>query len=318
MDTETLLKWQEIINEQIESGKSINAFCRERKISTGSFFKYRKKLEQLGGKIPEETEAAGGEPEGEATDPGADAEAPKELDSEGKHTVCFIDTENVGKDWPTFILKNPGISSFLLFYTTASTGISVPDFMTLLRSDIDIEAISCYTGRNALDFQLITLLGSYAALHPDWAYCILSNDTGYDSVIKFWNDRNISVLRCRVRDVISGEAPAKPAGKKAPEPVTEQPGQETEAAGPDCTPSEIAELMVKHGCEQSEELNRVSEVIIPFLSEEKNNRLTLIYQNFLHLFGNEAGKKLYIKYKKPIYSVLTSYDSRRKTQTAGE
>ena len=317
MDTETLLKWQEIIDEQIKSGKSINAFCRERKISTGSFFKYRKMLAEFGGKIPEETEATGDVPSAEATETGADAEEPKNLDSEGKHTVCFIDTENVGKDWPSFILKNPGISTFLLFYTTASTGISVPDFMTLLRSDIDIEAISCYTGKNALDFQLITLLGSYAALHPDWAYCILSNDTGYDSVIKFWNDRDISVLRCRVRDVISGESPKKPAAKKDPEPAAEQ-EKESETEEPDCMPGEIAELMIKHGCEQSEELNRVSEVIIPFLSEEKNNRLTLIYQNFLHLFGNEAGKKMYIKYKKPIYSVLTSYDSRRKTQTAGE
>ena len=55
--------------------------------------------------------------------------------------------------------------------------------------------ILCYAGKNGLDFQMVSYLGYLIKTAPKSEYIIVSNDTGFDAVVKFWSDREIEVCR---------------------------------------------------------------------------------------------------------------------------
>lgn len=349
MDNETIEKWQKIFAEQLESGKPVRAFCRDNGISSSSFYSYKAKLEKLGltdvptapaeetAETAEQENAGNDVPAEEAEEAETAADSVSEEEAEEKvsdkvvwyNTVCLIDTENIGKEWPAFMMRNTGISSFVLFYTPSSAGISVPDFMKLLHSNLNIEAISCYTGKNALDFQLVTYLGSLIATHPDWSFCILSNDTGYDSAVKFWRDRGVNIARCKVRDRLfsadSAETEAKeiPAEKEEnpkkaqePKPVkkTVKETAPAEAADKAVPAEEIADLFIRRGAseddKESGELFKVAQIIADHRGDDKAERKTKIYQAFFTVFGKKNGQDLYSKYKKAIGNVLSDTDAK--------
>ena len=350
MDTETMLKWKEIILDQQKSGRSVYSYCKENRLSQSSFYKYKKNLEKLGAfeedfNAEDIKSSSDGQAENieEKAENAAESVAENALSATEKQILCLIDTENIGKEWPSFILNNPGITGFVLFYTVASTGISVPDFMILMRSGLNIEAISCYTGKNALDFQLVTYLGSMCALHPDWGFCILSNDTGYDSVVKFWTDRGISIARCKVRDRIassavkadnaqpdeyaaeknevsskpktekrsdsksaSKQAKAKAEKESAP---TDEPKEEN-APAPD--PADLRALLISAGCEDSDATAKVADIVSAHVNDDKDKRKNLIYQDFLSVFDAQNGQNVFKVYQKAVYAVLRSCDENGK------
>ena len=43
---EAWAKWRGLVSEQIESGRSVAAFCRERGLKSGQFFAWKKKLRE--------------------------------------------------------------------------------------------------------------------------------------------------------------------------------------------------------------------------------------------------------------------------------
>ena len=55
--------------------------------------------------------------------------------------------------------------------------------------------IKCFEGQNALDFQLVTELGSCLSQNGSREYIIVSNDTGYDAVVRYWQQKGCSVRR---------------------------------------------------------------------------------------------------------------------------
>ncbi len=55
------------------------------------------------------------------------------------------------------------------------------------QSPVNPEFIHCDNGTdNALDFQLSTYLGSLTVKNPDDNLIIVTRDTGFDVVVKFW------------------------------------------------------------------------------------------------------------------------------------
>lgn len=53
------------------------------------------------------------------------------------------------------------------------------------------------TGKNSLDFQLPTYLGYIIAKESNKEFTVISNDEGFNSIIKFWKSRNIRINRCK-------------------------------------------------------------------------------------------------------------------------
>lgn len=126
--------------------------------------------------------------------------------------IYLVDTENVASTWQTILPELAADDLLLVFYTKNSPGIAYTDLGTLMQYIGRFSCVECYAGCNGLDFQLVSYLGYLLADHPDAEFVIVSRDTGYDAVCKFWTDKGKSVVRRT--HVVAGE----PTGEEAPAP----------------------------------------------------------------------------------------------------
>lgn len=109
----------------------------------------------------------------------------------------LVDTENVGSVWVDLIPTLGKQDCLLLFYTVNSSGISYEDLLKLAGQEEKYQMIQCFTGRNGLDFQLVSYLGYLIKSNVKAEFIIISNDIGYDSVVRFWSARDIAVSRVK-------------------------------------------------------------------------------------------------------------------------
>lgn len=110
-------------------------------------------------------------------------------------TKYFIDSENVGDNWVSLLDTVAATDEILVFYTANSPHMNYKNLIALKNSAQSVTFIECCEGSNALDFQLCTELGFRVNGIGDDEFIIVTNDTGYDAVVKYWNKRDISVKR---------------------------------------------------------------------------------------------------------------------------
>ncbi len=128
------------------------------------------------------------------------------------HTVYLIDTENVRTVWTLLLDRMTLNDKIYVFYTMNSGNVSYEDLNGVISSRKNVELIQCHTGKNGLDFQLVSYLGYLIRNNENADYCIISDDSGYDAVIKFWEGREVKVSR-KTAFQVSGKqakAPKKP------------------------------------------------------------------------------------------------------------
>lgn len=152
--------------------------------------------------------------------------------------LYLVDTENVGSAWKELVVQKEPKDKILLFYTEKSPHISYPDFEFLCHYTDAFEMIPCHKGKNGLDFQLVSYLGYLLKTAPKTEYIIFSNDVGFDSVVKFWSERDVCVSRVTVRSIKKPEPVELAVGKAepVPEPVVSK-EQEPEKAAVRVRPS---------------------------------------------------------------------------------
>ena len=109
--------------------------------------------------------------------------------------IYFIDSENVGDNWISLLNTIAPEDELLVFFTAKSPHMNYKNLILLKQSPKEVTFIECCEGNNALDFQLCTELGYRVNELPDNEFIIVSNDTGFDAVVKYWNHRNIPVKR---------------------------------------------------------------------------------------------------------------------------
>ncbi len=114
--------------------------------------------------------------------------------------IYFIDSENVGDNWISLLDTVAEKDEILVFYTANSPHMNYKNLITLKSSPKDVTFIECCEGNNALDFQLCTELGYRVHEIGDNEFIIVSNDTGYDAVVKYWKERNIALKRIPGKD----------------------------------------------------------------------------------------------------------------------
>jgi len=112
----------------------------------------------------------------------------------------FIDSENVGDNWISLLSSVTAEDEILVFYTANSPHMNYKNLILLKESDAHVSFIECFEGSNALDFQLCTELGYRLPSIGDGDYIIVSNDTGYDAIVKYWKKRGVSVRRMTGRE----------------------------------------------------------------------------------------------------------------------
>ena len=107
----------------------------------------------------------------------------------------FVDSENVGDSWIDLLDTALEEDEILVFYTEKSPNMKYNNLIKLKQAPRDVTFMECCAGNNALDFQLSTELGYQVHDIGDTEFIIVSNDTGYDAVVKYWRDRRIRIKR---------------------------------------------------------------------------------------------------------------------------
>ncbi|MGN1023185.1 MAG: PIN domain-containing protein [Lachnospiraceae bacterium] len=125
------------------------------------------------------------------------------------HTVYYlVDTENPGGfNTVEDLLKKTAEEKcrIILFYSDNTSKLAPSMVERMLEADC-VRLIRVGTGRNSLDFCLISMAGYLCAKHPKATFVILSDDHGYDNAIRMWQDSGIRMIR-------SGSPQKSPAKK---------------------------------------------------------------------------------------------------------
>lgn len=189
-------------------------------------------------------------------------------------TTYLIDTENIGIMWKNLINFN-NTDELFVFYTDNSPYISYTDLEFLIESSSYFKMIKCFLGHNSLDFQLVSYLGHLLPIEPTKTeeFIIVSNDTGFDPVCHFWNDRGYAIKRLSM---------------KQDTPKQEKKHQESPNM-------ELLEKILPSNYKKETEVIR--KIII-------NNSLSQTHNELIKLYGRENGLKLYKILKPQIKSLL--------------
>ncbi|MDE7390788.1 MAG: hypothetical protein K2M82_07605 [Lachnospiraceae bacterium] len=118
-------------------------------------------------------------------------------------TICYlIDSENIGDSWVDLTDTLKGNSRIIVFYTDNSMHISCEKVRKLMCCNQKfIKWVECHNGtKNALDFQLVTELGAMVAKGEADEYAIVSNDSGFDAVVSYWENMQVNVKRIKEID----------------------------------------------------------------------------------------------------------------------
>lgn len=116
------------------------------------------------------------------------------------NTVYLIDSENVNDAWVELLPVLDCEDKIIVFYTDKSPHMCYQNVITLLNNEKKIEFIKCFEGNNALDFQLVTELGYMLCDEPENSYVIVSNDTGFDAIVKYWKKKELKVSRIKGKE----------------------------------------------------------------------------------------------------------------------
>lgn len=189
--------------------------------------------------------------------------------------IFLIDTENVNTTWKWLLTSITKLDNIILFYTENSPGIPYSDLKDILNAQKTIEMISCFTGKNGLDFQLVSYLGFLIKTAPKTEYIIVSNDSGYEAVIKFWKESGIKVSRLTVPQI-------------------------TKKVQNQLEPENLQRVKtIFH-----ESLNEIPEIDEQFLIEIFTNtsikKLQLIYGQLVKKYGQEKGRTVYQSLKQQL------------------
>ena len=184
-------------------------------------------------------------------------------------TIFYIDSENVGDSWID-LLGEPD-SRFLVFYTGRSPRMAYPQLVQLMNATNKPIFVECFEGNNGLDFQLVSYLGY--ELHADRSneMIIVSNDTGFDVVVRFWSERGMNVKRVPLSNSLNSQ----PVEMKEPvsdeEPVT------------DFSSAEVTERI--YGVDKRE--------LYTIINCIGGNELSNLHTALIHFYGNKDGVNIY-------------------------
>ena len=197
--------------------------------------------------------------------------------------IYLIDYENVGYPGLSGVTELHKEDTVYIFHNIALKTIPFKACKELMSSLAEIYFIeTTKTAKNYLDFQLSThlgfLYGSNKANKKN-EVCIVSNDTGYDSVIDYWKSNNFEVQR---KSIIRESLPK----------IKKKKQKKTEKLSDAC--KENIRKAVKH---LNLPLNDYTEIYQIFSSCKAKD---VLHNGLVLTFSNKKGLSIY-KALKPVY-----------------
>lgn len=98
----------------------------------------------------------------------------------------FIDLENVRSEGLEGVLSLAGDDMVFIFYSDNAMNLSIPTMENLNNSKASKKFIKTnYIGKNAMDFQIVSLFGAMIEREKAGSYYIISQDNGFRSAVSF-------------------------------------------------------------------------------------------------------------------------------------
>lgn len=207
--------------------------------------------------------------------------------------IYFLDTENIGAAWIDAVLRDDEVGEVVVFYTKNSQPVPLTALPKLGGIWEKLTFVECCIGQNALDFQLSSELGYRVAGAPKDEYVILSRDSGYDAIVKYWQNKDIAVSRHSPEEVKPVVGTATVA-VSAPLPAPTEKHRRTRTARP--KPAQPAEPGVSKrlaDAELSDAEAQVTAILEKMQGINEDQRLTRIYRAFIQSFGQTTGLSIY-------------------------
>lgn len=115
-------------------------------------------------------------------------------------SVFLIDYENVNYNGLDGIETLGNDDEVALFYSSKASSIPLELTIRISQSKASFRYLKVKrTGKNYLDFQLSALSGYIVATSSQTEFVVISNDTGFDSVLDFWNNQDFVNRKIRFR-----------------------------------------------------------------------------------------------------------------------
>lgn len=212
-------------------------------------------------------------------------------------TVYLVDLENTGEAWVKAAQDCMDCDAIYLFYSVNYGKTSLDSIGPFLDRGITVRCRKCTAGKNGLDFQLCSELGYLAARQEDARFIILSNDTGYDVLIGYWDRLGVRVGR---RPVLVQSRPSKKKKKaKASvvkkEDMLEKPLEHVGPSKTQCRKAYHAKLRpALHAAEVTEsELNKLVGMCISSSQLDLSRRMFFLYNSCASTYGQKRGIEIY-------------------------
>ena len=111
----------------------------------------------------------------------------------------LIDLENVKNQGLVGVELLSSEDRVFIFYSESANSLSIPIIQAMNNSRAQIEYVRLQrSGRNAMDFQIVALLGFLIGSERKGLYCIVSQDNGYLAPVEFFMDHAADQLDVNV------------------------------------------------------------------------------------------------------------------------
>lgn len=237
--------------------------------------------------------------------------------------IYLVDSENVGDIWVPLLVSSQPEDEILVFYTQKSPHMNYENVRMLKETEKEATFVKCFEGNNALDFQLVTELGYRLREETECEYVIVSNDTGYDAVVRYWAARQMPVSRLSGKECVrkfSGRPEKMSVEKKASEEkksetknlvsAEQDPAEQKKEIGQTVAFEENLpqkEALPGEPERQADEADEMGEILENLCRCINKDSLADFHNALVTFFGEEQGKELYQKMKsKPEWNAYWS------------
>lgn len=182
---------------------------------------------------------------------------------------CFyVDSENVPNWEPLLEGKVRFNDNIFVFSSVNATKVLEENLDKFRKEGALCTVVNCYTGKNAMDFQLVSLMGYMINEFPKSHHTIISADTGYKPVKDFWETAGVDIEIIGETAVQESRLKLRQKSKKSRKKA------------------------------EKEDLEKIIQKTIKNLGKTHKSRfLSDLHNELIHAYGVDRGRELYMQIK---------------------
>ena len=235
-----------------------------------------------------------------------------------KIPAYLIDSENVGSTWANLLQEGKKFDLYI-FVTENAKSLNFSLLKELTNENNHrVNIIECDPGKNSLDFYLSSYLGYLIGKDKHSSYLVVSQDTGFDHVIDYWNREGHDVTRINTkpekkkpvrkasakkdsetRIIVKKDVPKENKEVKKPAAKKKETKKKNDAAkNKENSPKkDLLKKLLKDYPDN--EINEIAKLLDSTPADKRSDK-NHIYRKLIRKYKNEKGLEIYTLIKKDL------------------